>query len=244
MRFPRRFEGPPGTANGGVVAGSLAGEGPAEVIIRRPVPLEVELSLAGGELRDADGELLALARPADAVEVGEPPRLVAFEEAQAASSRSPWLRRHPFPGCFGCGPDAEHGIHCLPGPAGDGVWAVGWTPDEVSPPVVWAALDCPSSGPVVPAVDPIAPHVLGRITAEILERPSAGEPHVVLAWALGEDGRRKHAASAIVGPDGSVRARARATWVAIQEPVDPSRRPHPLGATVEGPTGSRRTRGA
>jgi hypothetical protein len=212
VRFPRRFEGPPGTANGGVIAGSLAGEGPAEVIIRRPVPLEVELSVVDGQLLDTDGELLAIVRAADRLDVGEAPQ-VSFSEAEAASARSPWLTGHPFPTCFGCGPDAEAGIHCLAGPVGDGsAWAVGWTPRDVSPPVVWAALDCPSSGPVVP---PDRPHVLGRITAEVLDSPAVGERHVVVAWALGEDGRRKHAASAILGPDGSVRARARATWVAI-----------------------------
>jgi hypothetical protein len=213
VRIARRFEGPPGTANGGVIAGTLAGDGPAEVVIRRPVPLEVDLELRDGELRDPGGELLAIVRRADAVDVGEPPR-VAFGQAEAASARSPWLDGHPFPTCFGCGPDAAHGIHCLAGPVGDGVWAVGWTPRDVSPPVVWAALDCPSSGPVVPA-DRISPHVLSRISAEILEPPVVGERYVVVAWKLGEDGRRKHSASAIVGPGGTVHARARATWVAI-----------------------------
>jgi hypothetical protein len=214
VRFARRFEGPPGSANGGVIAGTLAGDGPAEVIIRRPVPLETDLELRDGELRDAGGELLAIVRPVDAVEMGDPPR-VSFEDAEAASARSPWLGAHPFPTCFGCGPDAAHGIHCLAGPVGDGVWAVGWTPRDVSPPVVWAALDCPSSGPVVPA-DRISPHVLSRISGEITETPAVGERHVVVAWTVGEEGRKKHSASAILGPDGSVRARARATWVAIQ----------------------------
>ena len=213
MRFARRYEGPPGTANGGVIAGSLAGDGPAEVIIRRPVPLEVDLALDDGELRDEAGELLAVVRPAGVVDVGEPPR-VGFTDAEAAAARSPWLDGHPFPTCFGCGPDAEHGIHCLAGPVGNGVWAVGWTPEDVSPPVVWAALDCPSSGPVVPA-DNVTPHVLSRISAEVFQTPAVGERHVVVAWKLGEDGRKKHAASAILGPDGSVRARARATWVAV-----------------------------
>jgi hypothetical protein len=50
-------------ANGGVVAGMLAGEGPAEVTIMRPVPVDAPLTAAAGRLLDAGGTLLAEATP-------------------------------------------------------------------------------------------------------------------------------------------------------------------------------------
>ena len=37
---------------------------------------------------------------------------------------------------------------------------------------------------------------------------------VVLAWPLGEDGRKLYAATALYGEDGRPLARARATWIA------------------------------
>ncbi|HEV2812076.1 MAG TPA: hypothetical protein VGW10_02390, partial [Solirubrobacteraceae bacterium] len=119
-----------------------------------------------------------------------------------------------FPGCFGCGPDHPDGLHCLPGEAGGGVWAVAWTARETDAPFVWSALDCSSCGPVVPARGG-RPHVLGRIAAEVREEVRPAEPHVVVSWALGAEGRRKHSASAILGPRGDAVAVARATWFAL-----------------------------
>ena len=220
MRFAARFEGPPGAANGGVIAGALAGDGPAEVVIRRPVPLETELAFEGGELRDGDGEVLARVAPADAAELeaiaAAAPR-IDHEDAAAAAARSPLAERHPFPRCFACGPARDDGLRLLAGPVAgrDGLWAVGWVPDEIDPPFAWAALDCPSSAPVVPSSGE-PPHVLGRIAGHLLAPLRPGEPHAVVAWSLGAEGRRKHAASAVLGPDGEPRAVARATWVALR----------------------------
>jgi hypothetical protein len=207
-----RFEGPPGVANGGYVAGLLAGEGPARVTIRRPVPVETELEFDGAELRG--DELLATVERLEGVDVGDPPR-VSLDEARAAAAATPLAEGHPFPGCFACGPGHPTGLHCLTGPVGDGsVWAVAWTPEEAGAPFVWAALDCTSSGPVC-SPSGVPAHVLGRIEART-KPVSAGEPHVLVAWALGADGRRKFAASALLDGRGEVRAVARATWFALE----------------------------
>ena len=219
LRVAARFEGPPGFANGGYVAGLLAGHGPAQVTIRRPVPVETDLRFDGAELREGEAEEpsgapLATVAPLDAVDLGPPPA-VPLAAARAAAARTPLGEHHPFPGCFGCGPAHPSGLHCLPGPAGDGVWAVAWTPEDAVPPFVWSALDCPSSAPVVLARGG-DPHVLGRIEAAITGTVAVGEPHVVVSWALGSDGRRKHSASALLGPDGDPVATARATWFALR----------------------------
>jgi hypothetical protein len=213
VRVAARFEGPPGAANGGYLAGLLAGAGPAQVTIRRPVPVETELAFDGRELRDGAGGLLAEVEPLDAVDVGAVPA-VSVDAARAAAARTPLRDRHPFPGCFGCGPAHPAGLHCLAGPAGDGAWAVAWTPDETSAPFVWSALDCPSSTPVAsPTGDP--PYVLGRIAAHVRGEVVAGRPHAVVAWALRSEGRRELSASALLAEDGAVLAVARATWFAL-----------------------------
>ena len=213
MRIASRFAGPPGVANGGYLAGLLAGDGPARVTIRKPVPVERELEFDGAVL-SAAGEPLAEVASLDAMDIGDPPR-VTFDEAAEAAARTPLAEHHPFPRCFGCGPAHPDGLHCLPGEVGDGVWAVGWTPDETDPPFVWSALDCPSSAPVVLARGG-APHVLGRIEAAIRSTVRAGAPHVVVSWALpGAEGRRKPSASALLDERGEVVAAARATWFAL-----------------------------
>jgi hypothetical protein len=219
VRIPARFAGPPDMANGGVIAATLAGHGPAEVTIRRPVPVEAHLSVVDGRLVQGE-EVLAEARAlgwdeADALEelAREAPR-VSFDAAREAAARTPLVEHHPFPTCFGCGPRSEDGIHCLAGPVDDGAWAVSWEPEEGSPRFVWAALDCPSSAPVVTPGGP--PHLLGRIAGRILAPVVARAPHVVVSWPLGEEGRRKQSASVLLGPDGEPRAVARATWIALR----------------------------
>ena len=216
-----RYAGPPGLANGGVIAGMLAGEGPAEVTVLRPVPVDVPLSASGGRLFDASGTLLAEAVALDedarrelAGAASDAPRRT-IAQARAAAAATPLAEGHPFPTCFGCGLEHPSGLHCLAGPAGDGVWAVTFTPESDDPRLAWAALDCPSSAPHA-TPNPDAPLVLGRIAGWIMRRPAVGEEHVVVAWAIGEDGRRRSSGSAILRADGVACAVARATWIALK----------------------------
>ena len=130
---------------------------------------------------------------------------------------------HPFPRCFGCGPerDPTEAVALHVGRISGDVWGRTWTPsaalpsdgDLVAPEVAWTALDCPGSFAAVPAGAP--PHVLGRLEGEVLRPPRVGEEHVILAWSLGHEGRKRWAATAILGPDGALRAHARATWIAL-----------------------------
>jgi hypothetical protein len=79
MRIAARFNGPPGSANGGITAGRLAayvGAPVVEVTLRRPPPLGVDLRVeaSGGSARLLDGDLLvAEAVPCtDELDAGEP----------------------------------------------------------------------------------------------------------------------------------------------------------------------------
>ena len=108
----------------------------------------------------------------------------------------------------------EDGLRVYAGPVDGrpGLVASPWTPGEdVGRELVWAALDCPSGW----AVDDFQREgvLLGRMAAEIDRLPTPGEPHVVVGWRVGEDGRKRYAGSALLTADGEVLARARSTWI-------------------------------
>jgi hypothetical protein len=235
ITIPPRFNGPDDSGNGGYSAGLIAvalGAGPAEVTLKAPPPLDRKLTVErrndGLVVRDGD-TTVAEARPS-AVDV-EPPPPVALDEAEAAGPHGMFVdaERHPFPRCFVCGPLREDGdgLRIFAGPVGSGeVLAASWTPSEtladsdgsVPEEVVWAALDCPTSGPVAndwsaPGFKPI---VLARLAARIDREVRAGEPHVVIAWPLGVDGRKREAAAALYTEGGELCAVSRALWIELR----------------------------
>ncbi len=216
-----RFNGPPGSGNGGYSAGLLAAHVDARTVsvrLRKPVPLDREMEVRDGGLFDGE-TLIASAEPATLdLEV---PAAPTFDEARAAAAKVPWRDRHPFPTCFGCGPGREDGIAALLGPLdGRAEWAGVWRPEDVLPndgtsvlpEIVWAALDCPSAQPVAPDGGPA--FVLGTFVAQVEQPVALGVDHLLLAWELGREGRKAYSASAIIGPHG-VCGRARAVWVSI-----------------------------
>jgi hypothetical protein len=228
LLIPARFNGPPDTAHGGYSAGLAAGlvDGPAEVALRAPPPLETPMDVERGEDGSArvlaGGALVMEARPA-AVDV-EPPEAVSAEAAAAAEDGSPFLDpRHPFPTCFACGPEREagDGLRLFAGLIpGRELHAAPWTPaaefgsdGEVDPLFVWAALDCPSSAP---AMGGGAPIVLASLAAEIRAPARVGEPHVIGSWELDRDGRKRRSGVALWDAAGRVCAVGRALWIELR----------------------------
>lgn len=220
--------GPPGSANGGFVAGLLAARigAQADVSFRRPVPLGRELQLDrtgdGVELYDAS-ELLVEAQPIDLrLPVPPPPSLAeATEAGERFIGRRVRLR---FARCFGCGIEraAGDGLRICAGPTGraDGLYAAPWTPEpafadgagRVRPEFVWTALDC-SGGLALMGENADTMLLTARLAARIDALPRAGEPHVVAAWVI-ERGERKHVTgTAIFSARGERLALGRALWV-------------------------------
>ena len=225
----RRFNGPPDSGHGGYTAGSAAallGGAAAEVTLRRPPPLETPLTVQrrDGGVALMDGErLVAEARAAQLELDGPPP--VTLDDAVAAAGRFAWEHDHPFPTCFGCGPerDPADALCLYSGPVGDGRFAVPWTPppwtgsELVEPLLTWAALDCPSSAPVHDTIS--APVVLGRLTI-VLEGPiETGAPHVIQSWLERSDGRKRHTGVALFTAAGERRAAGRAVWLELARPL-------------------------
>ncbi len=229
-----RFNGPEASANGGYACGALArfiGE-PAEVTLRTPPPLERPLAVVAdgeGGARLLDGEtLVAEAKPAE-LPAPEPPLLPSFEQALEARSRHPAIGvRHPMSDCFVCGPERKDSLGVSPGPVDSeaDIGAAPFLPDAsiaedgvVRPEVVWGVLDCPS---YVPSMwkggqmneGPVS--LLGRLAAQRLRDVRVGERLAVVGWPLGDEGRKRFTASAIVDEDGEVIAHARSTWIELR----------------------------
>jgi hypothetical protein len=213
MRILARFNGPPGSGNGGWTAGAFAaaagarvGGPPVEVTLRVPPPLDTELTVAGDEVRHGDTLVASLAWP-DA----PPPMTGPVDPAGAGIY--PGFAAHPFPTCYVCGPDRPDGLRIFPGRLPDGRTAASWTvPDDVGFATVWAALDCPGGWTVL---DADHPHLLGRITATVAELPEPGAVCVVAGEATARSGRKAMVTTTLYGPDGAPIAAAGATWIAM-----------------------------
>jgi hypothetical protein len=230
----QRFCGPPTSGNGGYVCGVLAKdiEGPATAVLRARIPLDVDLNLVadetGATLTDADGGFIGRGEAATLdLEAPPAPSLAA---AEAAGRRYRGLEQRIHPICFTCSPERQEGdglrVFCgqLEG-APQGHVAGAWTPhaafadqDGLIPvEVIWAALDCPG---YFAWVESAGRHgaLLGTMTGEVLRRPGAGEPCIVIAWPLAREGRKETAGVALFRAEGELMARAHQVWIVMGPP--------------------------
>ena len=234
IRVDRRFRGPNTSGNGGVTCGLIAAHLPdaAEVTLRAPPPLDVDLDVTEGPkgVHVHHGEvLIATARPTE-LALEAPPN-VGYDAAAAAVAAFRNQDEHPLPQCFVCGTHREpdDGLCIFPGPvAGTEVVAAPWTPhasvgdDEglVPAEIVWGALDCPS---FFAFVDDAPFALLGRLAARIARRPAVGERCVVLGFVTApRDGRKLYGGAAVYGEDDALLAVSRATWIEVDRATVPT----------------------
>ncbi len=220
-----RFNGPESSGNGGYAAGLFAElvEGPAEVSLRSPVPLDEPLAVEereDGSFAVMAGEaLVAEARPGEWVDL-DVPVTVTPAEAREASKRYPAPAEGLFSRCFVCGRAREDAFGVFAGPVeGTDLVASPWTPPDwtadpggvVRPEFVWAVLDCPTYFALYPDSSPLS--FLVSISARIEAPIHAGREHVVIAWPIGRDGRKHRAGSAVLSAEGEPVAVARALLI-------------------------------
>ncbi|MCW2879288.1 MAG: hypothetical protein JWQ95_3388 [Sphaerisporangium sp.] len=231
LTVPARFRGTEGTANGGWVAGTLAGalsgtpDGAhaVEVTLHRPIPLDTELTVghvANSASLSHGGQLLAEAIPV-AEDMTAPPFVPFNDAARAEAGFAGLTGPHPVPGCFVCGlRNPGDGLRIFPGPVeGTDVIAAGWrvpmtvTDDDgvVPDALIWAALDCPTGWAHAGAGGPAG--LLGRITAQVFRRVYPNGTYSVVARATGGEGRKLFGSSAVYEVDGTLVAAAKATWI-------------------------------
>ncbi|HEX6968469.1 MAG TPA: hypothetical protein VF174_06640 [Micromonosporaceae bacterium] len=220
MIIDSRFNGPPGTGNGGYTCGRFAtahpGPGPVEVTLRKPPPLDAPLTTTATtdgriEIRDPDGELIGQVAPADPFTVTIAP--VPWAAAVEVSAAYPGFTDHPFPTCYVCGPKRDDGLGVFPGVLPDGRTAAPFVvPEDVSAATVWAALDCPGGWAII---TPGRPYVLGRMAATVSAVPAPGDRCVVVGRMVRSEGRKAEVQTMLYGPGGEPLGYARATWIAI-----------------------------
>jgi hypothetical protein len=224
-----RFNGPRGSGNGGYSGGLFAApldSAAAEVSLRSPVPLDEPLMLErqddGSVQAVHGGNLVGEAHALDGLDLSLPDP-VGLEEARAASERYRAPADGVFSHCFVCGRAREDGFGVFAGPVeGRELAASTWAPlpwtagsdGSVRPEFVWATLDCPTY---------FASHLSGELTLSVLVRqrtelhapvPAKGE-HVVVAWPIEAEGRKRLAGAAVLSADGALLA---TTEILLVEP--------------------------
>ena len=130
-----------------------------------------------------------------------------------------------FSRCFACGRARDDAFGVFPGPVERReLVASPWTPPDwtadsdghVLPEFLWAALDCPTYFALYTSGElPLS--VLARLTARVDAPVAVGEEHVVIAWPLEAEGRKRHAGAAVLSPEGETLAVAQALLI---EPRD------------------------
>lgn len=230
ISVPGRFNGPLNSGQGGYTAGLVAEfvDQPAEVTLRSPVPLEAPLDVVtqeDGSVQVLEGEtVVAEGRSMPELEV-EVPAPVGADEARDAASRYRGIPDGLFGHCFVCGRGRDDALGVFAGTVeGRELVASPWTPPEwtadssgeVLPEFVWAVLDCPTyfgsylDGELNDAV-------LGRMAVRIDAPVIAGDRHVVIAWPIEIDGRKRHAGAAVLSGEGVPLAVARALMIEPRE---------------------------
>jgi hypothetical protein len=226
-----RFCGPTQSGNGGYTCGRLAAglSGAVEVTLRRPPPLDRELTVlrSPGGLVLLDGtDTVAEARTTRVAL--EPPPCPGLGAATEAAARYHGHEEHAFPKCFVCGPQRSpgDGLRIFAGEVDDsGLVACPWKPGGelagdngiLRTEYAWAALDCPGAWAWLAELE--RPLVLGRLAVAIDAPINAGQLHIVGGWRTGREGRKYYSGTVIWRADGTVCARGQATWIEI----DPAR---------------------
>jgi hypothetical protein len=145
-------------------------------------------------------------------------------QAVEATTRYAWKDDHPYPECFVCGPQNVEGLRLFPGPVPSrNLAAAPWVvPSDLVDhsgraltELMWSALDCPSWFGHT-AVHPHPGNVLlGRLTAQVVRRPKAGDPCIVIGFPVEKEGRKIHTGSAVFSDDGELLGHARAVWLEV-----------------------------
>lgn len=234
LELDARYNGPPGSGNGGYCCGrfaALVDPDRARVRLMLPPPLGQSLRVA----RDAEGARVwagdrQVAQVwAATTSLDDPPPPPTLTEARLAAARFERFDDHPYPGCFVCGPGRRpgDGLRLFTGPldAGDGVAdrsrvaGVLEVPADLAdgrwmaPELVWAALDCPGAYTFDPGSGQAM--LLGELSGEIRAPVPLSEPLVVQAWHGHHQGRKHQVGTALHTPEGHCLARADATWLIV-----------------------------
>lgn len=226
--------GPPDSAHGGVAVGRFAQlvDAPGvEVRLLGPPPLDTRLSSriepdGTTFVVGPDGDLAQVRALTEPLDVAPFRRVGAAEVEDAAEAYLAKVaeKGHAFPTCFACGPDRHDAdaLYQYPAIAGDGDTVARFDVAGEGPLPDWltlAGLDCPSGHTMQLADEPPEVAVLGAMRCESYATARAGVDYQVRGRLHSVEGRKHTTEVAMLAPDGTTVAAARAVWIA----VDPSR---------------------
>jgi hypothetical protein len=226
ISIPGRFRGPVNSGQGGYSAGVAASfiDGPANVRLRRPPPLDRQMSVEtdpkGVSIVDADVVVL-VAKSATVAVI--PPTDDKQLAALFARGPQPAPRWHMAPTCFVCGTGETLGMHPTRMEEYP-VWGTVWTPrrdgvdGSLASEIVWALLDCPAGWATGDSHRPKRSFfpALADMTAEIVHPVPIGRPVAVLGWMTSDGERRIDCESAVIDESGKVLARASLSQAAVR----------------------------
>lgn len=240
IELASRFNGPPGSGNGGYCCGRFAAlldPDRARVRLMLPPPLGQPLRVerdGHGVTVWHDDRQVAQVWPGEPLDSPPPPP--SLPQARLAGARFERFEEHPYPGCFVCGPSRRpgDGLRLFTGPLNSSADPIDrsrvagvleFPLDLAQEPsaateLAWAALDCPGAYTFDPG--PGQAMLLGELMAEILAPLPASEPLVVQGWHGQHEGRKHRVGTAIHAADGRCLAAARATWIIVPMPDQPA----------------------
>lgn len=232
-----RFNGPPGSGNGGYVGGALAGrfiaafggDGTVEITLRAPVPVDRPMAVVrdGDALLLRDGAtLICEARAGSLAELVPPPAPTDWRDVLRCGEIG------------GCGDDSDFNRCVVCGRSravGDGLRVFGlaaphkgrslssYVPHanhadadgRIRPEFVWGTLDCPGAW-AAQDPDDHRPALTGRMTARVIDPPKVGERCAVVGWKIGEDGRKLYSGTALYTESGRLCAVGACTWIVLK----------------------------
>ncbi|TSD68358.1 hypothetical protein [Aeromicrobium piscarium] len=228
VTIARQFNGPPGSGNGGYASGVIAAgiehDGPVEVRLTTPPPLDTPLTYEHDHdevrLVTHGGALVGHARPGGFLR--DAPRFASAEEIAAGAAGYPGFEHHPFDLCFTCGTQRGEGdgLRIFSGPIGDGLTAAPWDAHAgfagengaIDEPVTWAALDCPGGWAADFSQQPM---LLGTMTAEVYAVPAAGQRYHAVGQLDRREGRKFFTSTALYTPEAQLVGRAEQVWIEI-----------------------------
>lgn len=224
-----RFNGPPGSGNGGYVAGLLASyinTSCVRIRLMHPPPLDTEMSVVnqGDQIQLIDQDKIVAQAIISELDL-EVPSIPTYSIAEEASKNYPGFDRHAFPHCYVCGPKRkeEDGLRLFTGLATDEEYVAApfQTYNELyndkglmTHETIYAALDCPGAYAIT-QVDEEKILVLGEIIVKIDEEIHQNEELLVMGWYLGKERKKNYSGTAIINRNGVIKAKAKATWIEV-----------------------------
>ncbi len=229
INIPAIFNGPPGSANGGVLIGALASLFKGSYVTRlfAPPPLDTRMLIQASDHTSVEVKLKDKVIASAKVESFEPVILpaIGLENAEIAARKYVGLTpQYKYHHCYVCGmarPIAD-GLHIYPGKSDLDVYAAPWYPlaqhaDKhgiIKPEFIVGALDCPSG--IACMGSPPRLLILGTMWVKIVNDAPVDSYYYIVSRCDGIEGRKYYGSSVLYDRNDREIAHSRSIWIEIK----------------------------